>query len=169
MTWINNGRLAITRSNGVDIFSSNKFTEVLSTDYPVKTLQSDTGNGFFYATQYQSGSVYVDTLLHYAVGTSNFSTVTVNASNSNLKLLRNDNILAAIMGNEIYFYNIEKGTLLKTFTSSQLGGNPVSMTIAHVGGTSDTSDKSSGCEVGSLGAAALMILGMMLKKNPSVK
>ena len=165
MIGISNGRYAFARSSGVDVFSNSTFTKVVSTDYPVKALQSDTGHGILYATQNQSNDVYVDTLSHYSTEASNFSTVTVNASNSNLKLLRNDNILAAIMGNEIYFYNIEKGTLLKTFTSSQLGGNPVSMTIAHVGGTSDTSDKSSGCEVGSLGAAALMILGMMLKRN----
>ena len=166
MTWINSSRLAFTRSTGVDILSGSTFTKVVSTDYPVKTLQSDTGNGFFYATQNDSDGIYVDTLSHYSTGTSNFSTVTVNASNSNLQLLRYDKVLAAIMGDEIQLYSIEKGTLLKTFSSSQLGGTPMNMTIAHVGGTSDTSDKSSGCEVGTVGAMALIILGMMLKRKP---
>ena len=166
MVWISNGRLAFTRSSGVDLLSGSTFNEVVSTDYPVITLQSDTGEGFLYATQYQSDDVYIDTLTHYSAGAeSEFSTVTVNASNSNLKLLRDDKILAAIMGDEIQFYNIEKGTLIKTFTSSVLGGNPVNMTTAYVGGTSDTSSKSSGCEVGSVGAIALMILGMTLKRN----
>ncbi len=162
MTWINR-RLAFTRSKGIDVLSGSTFTTVVSTDAPVKSLQSDTGYGILYATQSQSDDVYVDTLLHYTDDTSDFSTVTVNTSSSNLQLLRHDKVLAAILGDEIRFYNAEDGTLLNTFTSSQLGGSPVSMTIAYTGGTSKSDSSSSGCEVGSVRTIALIFLGMTFK------
>ena len=159
---------AIGHSSGIDVINRRNvnFYAIASTDYPVKAMCLDNSGSLFYATQYQSGDEYVNTIMHLADGTS-FSPVTIESSFSNIKLVRDDSKREtfAAMTNEgisIITYK-DKLTSTHEFTASMLGGTPVGIVSATVSGYNGNSS-SSGCDASGLGLMMLAAVLVMRRK-----
>ena len=162
--FISNSRMAIGHAKGVNIGS----TKVASTDCPVVSLCSDSGDGLYYATQSDDlSSVY-----HYSASKNESTELIKDVTGDNVRVYHTDyNTLTVIIGGEIQIYNMENDKLLKTFTASQLGGTPYNVAGAVAGGDSGSSG-SSGCNlvrgeglgVRSFLIPLLFILGISLRR-----
>ena len=168
---LDNSRVAVARKNDVALLENKKVTSLVSlvsSDNPVKDLCRDSESGFFYATQTtDSSGNYVNTISHYTGSINNFSNVVLNSTSSTLQLIRDDtyNVLGVISGTGINLYNMSDGTLINTFTSSELGGNPVSMAITNSRINTSNKKNNSGCEVSGLGMILLLMCAVSFSKR----
>ena len=158
----------IGHSLGIDAMSSNNtFYSVLSSDYPVKAMCADNSNGVFYATQYQSGESYVNTIMHSLENTQ-FTPVTITSSSSNIKLLQDNKNpdTFAVMTNEAITLFTYKNNLTSRhdYTASELGGLPAGITAAEVSGY-DGNSGSSGCNAMGMGLVALGLAMLMIRRD----
>ena len=161
-------RLAIAREAGVDLWERGNISTVVSTDAPVEALCRDSSNGFFYVVQSQDvEGKYINTLSHYSTSTTNpFSTVSVNATSSNVQLIRDDtyNVLGMITGEELRLYNMSNGNLIGSYSSSSLGGVPYQMAITNsTSGSAKKSNNNSGCEISGAGIILLLACAGIIK------
>ena len=152
---------------GVDtINSEKKFYCLLSSDNPVRAMCHDSGNGYFYATQYQSGDKYVNTIKH-SVSDSQFTPATVEAASANIKMLRDNNNTDtfAVMTDEgitLFTYSNSQ-TSRHEYKSSSLGGTPAGLAAATVSGYNGNSN-SSGCNASGMGIIILGLAMLMRRK-----
>lgn len=148
MDWLSNGRIGIAHSQGVDILSGGNFQKIISADTNVKAVCKDTGDGFYYATlSGDNAAIY-----HYLNGTRTQIFVTNQVTDTSIKLLHDDNHnnLVAIIDSGIRIFNMGDMTQVASYTSSQLGGVPYSISKTTTSGESSSSS-SSGCEIFGLG------------------
>lgn len=151
----------IGHSTGIDAMdNSRKFYRLISSDYPVKAMCPDNSNGFFYATQYQDGGSYVNTIMHSAQGTQ-FTPITATSASSNIKLLRDNKNpeTFAVMTDESVIICTYKDwkTSTREYPASALGGTLSGIASATVSGY-DGNSSSSGCNVAGMGLVALGIM-----------
>ena len=141
--------------------NSNRLYRLLSSDNPVKAICSDGDKGYFYATQYQSGNKYVNTIMHLA-NNSFFTPFTIEAASGGIKMLRdskNSETLAVMTDGGITFFAYKNGrTSRHDLTSETLGGTPAYITASTVSGYNGNSS-SSGCNASGLG---IIILGLAM-------
>ena len=163
ISWLSNSRVAAAHTGGVSVWGTHGFVPLVSTDAPVKSLCQDSGNGFYFAEQVQSGDTYTTALKHYSSG--EVITLSTGDTGSSCRLLRDDenNILAAITGSRILVYNMKNDTLIGEYGRALLGGLPVDIAISHVKG--EESSSNNGCDVA--GAGVIMILaGALIFRKP---
>ena len=147
---------------GIDAMNyDRKFYRLLSSDNPVKAICQDSGNGYFYAEQYQSGDKYVNTIMH-SVEDSQFTPATIEAASANIKMLRDNNNTDtfAVMTNEgitLFTYSNNQ-TSRHEYKSSSLGGTPAGLVAATVSGY-DGYSSSNGCNASGMG---IIILGLAM-------
>ena len=153
---------------GVDtINSSYKFYRLLSSDYPVRAMCPDNSNGFFYATQYQNGESYVNTIMHSSQNTQ-FTPATITSSSSNIKMLRDNkrsDTFAVMTDEGITIFTYSNGrTTRHEYAASALGGTPSGISAATVSGY-DKDSNSSGCNAMGMGLVALFITILTRRKT----
>lgn len=159
----------VGHSLGIDTMSSNgkAFYRVISTDYPVKAMCPDESSGLFYATQYQDGSEYVNTINH-AANSTNFTPVTIRSSSTNIKLIRDNShleIFAAMTDEGITVITYKDGkTSKRSFTSSELGGKVAGIVAASVSGY-DWTSSSSGCDASGFGLMMIAAVMFMMRRK----
>ena len=157
----------IAHSTGIDAMAGNsKFYSLLSSDYPVKAMCRDNSNGFFYATQYQSGESYVNTIMHSLQDTQ-FTAATITSASSNIKLLRdnkNSDTFAVMTDEAITLFTYSNGrTSRRDYTASTLGGTPSGIAAATVSGY-DKDSNSSGCNAFSTMGLAILCITILMRK-----
>ena len=157
----------IGHNSGVDAMASDrKFYSIISSDAPVKAMCLDNSKGFFYATQYQSGNGYVNTIMHSSNSTQ-FTPATITSSSSNIKMLRDNSRkdTFAVMTDEgiTFFTYTSSGTSRHEYTASSLGGTPSGIAAAKVSGY-DGSSSSSGCNASGFGIIFLAFAMLMKRK-----
>ena len=159
---------AVCHSSGIDVMDrSGRFQPLLSTDYPVKAVCSDSNsNGFYYVEQMQSGDKYTNTIYHSS-GSSYFTPVTIESSSPNIKLIRDNSrteYFAAMTDEQIMVLMYNNGiTSTWEYSASTLGGKPWEITTASVSGYNANSS-SSGCSSGSA-LILLAVIPLMLKRK----
>ena len=158
----------IGHSTGIDAMASDrKFHSLLSSDYPVRAICPDNSSGFFYASQYQSGESYVNTIMH-SLQDTHFTPVTISSASSNIKLLQDNKNpdTFAVMTNEAITLFTYKNNLTSRhdYTASELGGLPAGITAAEVSGY-DGNSGSSGCNAMGMGMAILCITILMIRRD----
>ena len=161
ISWLNDTRIAISHKDGVHVRgSSNVFAWIVSSDVPAKAVCRDSGSGFYFIEQSESEDICTTTLKHYNSSTEEISTLFVNTEGHVCQLVRDgDNgIMAAIVGDEILVYKMEKDELLGEYDSSQLGSNPVQIAASAVSG--DDGSTKSGCSLSGMGAVMIFLAGM---------
>ena len=161
MGWLSNGRIAAAHSNGVDVLESGHFRRLMSFDVPVKTFCMDSGNGFYFEAQ--SGDVCG--LYHYDHESADVTPLRENMTGTRLQTLRDEsnNVLAAIIGGKILFYDMLNDTLAGEYDSSALNGEPVSLAVPSASG--DDGKRSSGCNLSGAGIILLSACVYCLKSK----
>lgn len=153
---------------GIDTMDTReKFYRLISTDYPVVAMCPDSSSGFFFATQYQSGDKYIDTVYHASQGTA-FDPYTSESSSPNIKMMRDNNDTAtfAVMTDEgiaLFTYK-DYLTTLREYSASELGGTPAGIAAATVSGYNGNSG-SSGCNASGLGLVMIAGIAMFLVRR----
>lgn len=175
MTFGDNNRIFLAHSGGVDGLSNGEFKLITSTDSPVKALCRDSSNGFYFITQSDDSGIQV--LKHYKTGSSVNEINEVDSVISESLICKavyydkdNNKFIAVIIGDCIAVYDTETDELIDEFTSSQLGGRPLSITYIAQNTSIKSSSKSSGCDITGAGillilSASYMIIHMKRKEN----
>lgn len=150
-------RIFIAHSGGVDTLTNGEPFLLVSTDTPVKALCKDKDGGFYFMTQNSDGE---QVLAHY-VSIDELNEVDSGLSDSLVsKLLYynsdNKKFVAAIIGDCIAIYDSDTDELIAEFTSSQLGGIPISITASTQNTSSTSESSSSSCNA--TGAGLFMML-----------
>ena len=157
-----NSRFSFAHSDGVYILDSVN----ISSDNPVASFCSDTGNGFYCLTKDSAGN---SELMHYSATTSSFTRLFSGQSGESLKVIRDTsyNILGAVTGGTIRLYNMTDDTLIGTYDSATLGGTPLNMALTSSSGSDGSSGSSSGCNASGMGmiVAGLCALVMGRKRD----
>ena len=162
---LTSNRFAIGAEEGISIANTTTIYALTSTDYPVKSICRDSGNGLYYIEQSVSGDV---NLWHYSSDNERRTRIDSMQGTSDCQLVRDSdyNILAAMTGDSIYLYDMTNDELLASFDSSRLGGVPLNITVSHAEYDSGSSS-SSNCNVSCLGTMmmSVFVFGMMKRKR----
>lgn len=162
---LSSNRFAIAAEEGVSIANTASIYMLVSTDYPVKSICRDSGNGLYYAEQSESGDVNI---WHHSSGSDDPKRIASmqDALDSDCQLVRDNdyNILAAMIGDSIYLYDMEKNEFLDSFDSSSLGGIPLNIAVSKAE-YDNGSSSSSNCNVSCAGAVLALILGFALRRR----
>lgn len=159
----------IGHSFGIDVMRGikGKFYRVISTDHPVKSMCLDNNDSLFYATQYQDGGKYVNTIEHLT-SDSQFSPITIESSSPNIKLIRDNNrheFFAAMTDEGIRLFTYQnRHTASWEYTASMLGGTPAGITAATVSGY-DGKTNSSGCDASGIGLMMIAAVMFMMRRK----
>ena len=154
-------RILLGHSDGIDTVKDNKFVTMLSADNPVKAICRDNEGGFYFITQSDTGQ---QTLRHY---TGNVLTASKLASGngSTCKAIYYDKdgtkFAAFIMNDRIMIYDPDDDSLIKEFTSSELGGAPFSIASC-TANTDSNKDSSNGCNATGAGLVSMLLAGIVL-------
>lgn len=143
-----------------------EFVTYLSADATVVSICDDDEDHFYYATRRVSNSSYtfaVTNTLNSSVRTK-FARREFLSNYPYIKMLRDSDrdILAIMTGEGIWLFDMESSDLLKSFTASELGGNPLWMVMSSASGY-ESSSGSSGC-AGQSGLLLAGIAGFALNK-----
>lgn len=167
MNYISNSRIAVGCSDGVYHVTNNSATSLVSSDYPVVAVHQDTGSGFYYITQSEDNGVKTNYLRHYENSTTDTAVASLTGITGSTAALVKDtgyNVLGVMIGEQISLLNMEDDTLIKTFTSTNLSGKPISIAASSTSGNS--ADTSSGCNsISNNVLLCLVFLGLLLMKN----
>jgi len=166
MNFISDSRLAVGCSDGVYHVKSDSTTSLVSSDYPVVAVHQDTGSGFYYITQSEDNGVKTNYLRHYENSTTDTAVASLTGITGDKTMLVKDpshNVLGVIIGEQISLLNMEDDTVIKTFTSTNLSGKPISIAASSTSGNS--ADDSSGCNVSNNVLLCLAFLGLLLMKT----
>lgn len=160
---LTSGRFAIGADEGISIASHTSIRTLTSTDYPVKSICSDTGDGLYFMEYSESGEV---NLCHYHPSTKVIGIVDSMQGTSDCQLVKDSsyNVLAALTGDSIYLYDMTTDELIASFDSSSLGGTPLNMTASRAI-YDDGSSSSSNCDVSCMGAIMMIVLGVSLMRR----
>ena len=129
----------------------------------MKAVCQDDGSGFYFIEQYEDEAICTTTLKHY--NSEEAVTLFTNTEGHGCRLLRDgDNgIIAAIVGDEILVYSMEKDILLGEYGRAELGGIPEQIALSTVKG--DDGKSSSGCSVAGMGMLLILAAGCMFLKR----
>ena len=162
---LSSNRFAVGAEEGIIITNIASIKAIVSTDYPVKSICRDSGSGLYYVEQSASGDI---SLMHSDIEGSDINLIDSMQGTSDCQLVRDsdNNILAAMIGNSIYLYDMKTDILLASFDSSSLGGSPLNIAVSNVD-YDEGSSSGSNCDVSGLGALmmSVCILGMMKRKR----
>ena len=164
IAWLNNSVPAVAHDTGVSVWRSSKFVQMVSSDYPVKAVCLDTGSGFYFAEQSESGDTYTTTLKHYASG-SDTTTLRTETGGSACKLIydSDNGLLAALIGSKILIYSMHDDTLIDEYDSESLEGQPINIIMSYVKG--DDGKSSSGCDISGAGMIILLAGALIFRKR----
>ena len=156
IAWLSNSRIVAGTPEGVSLWRSRGFVNVLSSDAPVTAVCQDNGDGFYFTEQTSSGDTYTTTLRHYMDDTNTISTLYTDYSGKACQLIREENnkLLAAIVGSHILVYSMSDDSLIGEYSSDILGGLPVNVALSSVSG--DDGKTNSGCNAGAGGVIMLL-------------
>ena len=158
-------RAAIAAEEGISIANNTTIYTLVSTDYPVKSICRDSGNGLYYVEQSEAGDV---NLYHYYNDNYRITKIDSMQGTSDCKLVRDSdyNILAAMIGDSIYLYSMTDDELLASFDSSRLGGIPLNITVSHAEYDNGSSSNSN-CSVSGLGGMmmSVFVFGVLRRKR----
>ena len=166
IVWLKGSVLALAHDDGVSYLNSSVgFYSVVSSDAPVKALCRDSGSGFYFAEQVQSGDSYTTTLRHYSSETKTSTTLHAETGDSVSRLLYDDDggVLAALLGNKVFLYNLRGDALIAEYDNSLLGGKPVQIALSYSSG--DDGKNSSGCDMSGGGILLLLIGAMIFRRR----
>ena len=166
IAFANDYRVILGHSNGVDGMLGGEFILLASSDYPVKALCRDAGNGFYFITESPSG---MQTLNHYTdTGVTELDSGLIKASACQAVYFGNDDkkFLAVIMQNKIMIYNALDDSLAAEFDSRELGGTPAYITSVTQNTSSSKDSGKSGCDITGSGILLILCAGyMMIRKR----
>ena len=164
IAWLSNSRIVAGTPDGVSLWRTVGFVNVLSSDAPVTALCQDDEDGFYFTEQTSSGNEYTTTLRHYNANSMTTSTLYTETTGKACQLLydEEEKILAAIVGTKILVYRMSKDSLIGEYSSDLLGGLPVNIALSSVSG--DDGKTSSGCNVAGAGGV-IMLLGCLFLKR----
>lgn len=156
-------RFAIGAETGLSIANISTITNITSTDYPVTAMCRDRGNGLYYIEQSEFGDV---NLYHYNHDNKEITIINSLQSSSDCQLVRDsyNNILAAMMGDSIYLYDMAEDILLESFGSESLEGIPVNIAVSRVEHDEGRSSGSN-CNISCMGAFMAVVLGFALRRR----
>lgn len=165
MSLINNGRIAISFPDGINIMEGAIITNAISTDYPVKSVCYDGSSGIYFTMQTESEDEYINTLAYYSLANrAPADILNIELTGETPQIIRDNNVIAVMTEDKILLYNISDRTLIREFDSSELGGYPLSISAATATGqTNDNS--SSNCNISGAGIFALLILSEITAKR----
>lgn len=170
MARMNDGNIILGHSSGVDMLygrETKSLVQVLSTDNAVKALCSDSGRGFYLATQSYSDGIYSNNIYHYEYDNDQISRVLLNETGENCQLLRetNHNLLAILVGEKILLYRISDNVLIAEFNTTALGGMPSNIAMSTV--DVEDSSSSSGCNSMNVGMISVIVIfaGMIFRRR----
>ena len=105
-------------------------------------------------------------LWHYSNDNERMTRIDSMQGTSDCQLVRDSdyNILAAMIGDSIYLYDMTNDELLASFDSSRLGGVPLNITVSRAEYDSGSSS-SSNCSISCLGAMMMSVLGVSLMRR----
>ena len=157
-------RFAIGAEYGLSIVTNSATLTTISSDYPVTAMCKDRGYGVYYTEQSESGDI---NLCHYDSDKKEVTLIDSLQSISDCQLVRDSytNILAAMMGDSIYLYDMtENDELIVSFSASDLGGTPMNIAVSRV---EYDEGKSSGsnCNVSCMGLMLAGVLGFALRRR----
>ena len=163
--WLNGTRLALAHSGGVSIWSNNRWNLTAASDAPVKALCRDGGDGFYFAEQEESNGTYTTRLRHYSSNTKTISTLYTDDDAEVCCLVRDEdnNLLGAVIGDNILVYNMDIDNLLAEYDSESLGGEPVMLAMSYVKG--DDGKTKSGCDIAGAGIIMILAGALIFRKN----
>jgi len=171
MDYISDARIVVGADDGVYHLTNGSAVSLVSSDYPVVALCSDTGSGFYYITQHEADGVTTNSLYHYKDSKTNTALIS-NITGSGAKLAKDPsyNVAGVMIGQQISLVNMDDDKIFLTYTSSNLSGNPKSITASST--TGHSADTSSGCNLiknGELGIRNIFLLlsafcGLLLMK-----
>ncbi len=161
IAYLKGNKFAIGAEGGVSIVNLNTIQTIVSTDYPVKSICRDTGDGLYFAEQSQNGDVDI---WHY----KNEDSITMVASiegDYNCKLLKDSDydVLAVMSGNRIYLYKMNDDIFLASYDTSSLGGTPTNITVSKA--ASEEESSGSNCDVSSMGVLMMSVLVFALMRR----
>ena len=162
---LSSNRFAVGAEEGISIANISSIKTLVSTDYPVKSICRDSESGLYYVEQSESGDI---NLRHSDIEGSNIRLIDSMQGTSDCQLVRDsdNNILAAMIGDSIYLYDMKEDELLASFDSSSLGGSPLNIAVSKVD-YDEGSSSGSNCDVSGMGALmmSVCIMGMMRRKR----
>ena len=165
ISWLSSSRIAIGYGEGVSVRGNSRFfSQIVSSDAPVKAVCQDSGSGFYFIEQSEAGDTCTTTLKHYE-SLTDISTLYTNNNGRTCQLVRDsDNgIFAAIAGDKILVYEMNRDILLGEYDSSQLGSLPVQIAASTVKG--DDGSTNSGCSAAGTGMLLILAAGCMFLKR----
>lgn len=159
-----NNNVLLAHSGGVDIFSNGDFYLVVSTDTPVKALCRDNNSGFYFITQSDDGRQVLQHVKSITESPERLDSGTSESYICKAVYYDNDNkkFLAVIMNDSIAIYDPETDSLIEEFSSSKLGGIPISITGTAQNTSSTKSSSSSGCDITGSGILLILCAGYVL-------
>lgn len=169
MNFISDSRIVVGCDDGVYQTSNGFAVSLVSSDAPVVAICSDTGKGFYYITQSESEGVKTNSLYHYTTdNTDPAALITVEGNGAQLVRDQSHNVLAVMIGEQISLIKMEDDTVIQTYLSESLGGNPLSITTSSVSGNS--AETSSGCLISSTGLALMagLLVALKIKKERKI-
>ena len=162
MAFANNYRVILGHSEGVDGMLGGEFVLLASSDYPVKALCRDTGDGFYFISESSNG---MQILNHYTgTGVKEIDSGLNGGSACQAVYFGNDNkkFLAVIMNNKIMIYDANDDSLAAEFNSSELGGTPAYITSITQNTSSTKDSGKSGCDITGSGILLILAAGYVL-------
>ena len=140
MNFIKDSKIAVGCSDGVYNVAEGSATSIVSSDCPVVAIYPDTSSGFYYITQSEDKKY----LYHYTTIDTTPSPL-ISESGNGAKLAKDStyNVMGVMIGEKIVLIKMDDDTILQTYSSTDLGGNPIS--IASSSTTGNSADSSGGC------------------------
>lgn len=160
---LNSNRYAVGADEGVSVANINSIRAIVSTDYPVTAICRDKDSGLYFAEQSESGDVY---LWHSSYNGDNVKLVASLQGTSDCQLLRHSsyNILAAMIGDSIYLYDMSDDGLLASFSASELGGTPLNIAESNPD-HDDGKSSGSNCNMSCMGLMLAGVFGFALRRK----
>ena len=158
ITYTSNSWLAVAHETGVSYLTSTGFSEIVSTDAPVKALCPDKNEGFYFIEQSADGTTY---LRHRSEGET-LDLLTVSSGTECRLAADTDNgVFGAVIGGKLYVYAMKDDVLMGEYDSSALGGTPRDIAFGNVSGESKSSN--SGCSA--FGMGMLLLCAVFLRRR----
>lgn len=144
--------LAVGNATGVITVSGSTSKDLFTTAAPVVSICRDSGSGFYYVV---SG----DGLYHYKDENNKDVSLTKNSGANDKVMNAGNNILVAIAGTKLAFYNMEDDSSITSFDVA-----PTSIATRTTSGQSGGSG-GSGCSIGGVGVIMMAVVFMSLARR----